>query len=53
MVIQGWADERMAKAYALISEVSDEHSSEGDIYTALRAALDAVEEADCKLWSGE
>ena len=53
MVIKGWADERLAKAYALIGEVADEHSSEGDIYLVVKAALDAVEEADCKLEIGE
>lgn len=53
MVIQGWTDERLARAYALIGEVADDHSSEGDIYYAIKAALDAVEDADCKLESGE
>lgn len=50
---QGWKDQRLAKAYGLIGQVADEHSSEGDIYHAVKAALDAVEDADCKLEIGE
>lgn len=52
-MIPNWKDDRLAKAYGLIGEVADEHSSEGDIYRAVKAALDAVEDADCKMESGE
>ncbi|WP_157035694.1 hypothetical protein [Sphingobium chungbukense] len=50
---QEWKDQRLAQAYGLIWQVADEYSSEGDIYHAVKAALDAVEDADCKLESGE
>ena len=52
-MMPNWEDQRLAKAHGLIGEVADEHSSEGDIYQALKAALNAVEDADCKLESGE
>ena len=52
-VIPGWASQSLAKAHGLISAIADKHSSEGNIWPFLKIAMDAVEDADYKLGSGE
>ena len=50
---QGWKDDRLAKAYGLVSEVADSLSSESAAWPSVKAALEAIESADCDLEAGE
>lgn len=53
VAILGWASQSLAKAHGLIAAIADKHSSEGNIWPFLKIAMDAVEDADCKIEIGE
>lgn len=50
---QGWYSADLFNAYRLVQQVADATSSESSAWPAVKAALDAIEAADCDLESGE
>lgn len=50
---KGWYNSDLFNAYRLVQQVADATSSEAAAWPAVKAALDAIEAADCDLEAGE